>query len=103
MKPQNQSNWNQKNMALKILSLKVASHLEWNLENFHTKLPLAIQSTLLQDLFFITMGNIIEIPNVPETPPESLSNRGLFTLVLYHRWVLNSMVFKALNSFFHIS
>lgn len=88
--------WTYKNLALKILSLKVAAYLNWDLELLQKKLPLQMQITLLQDLFYITMDTIVEIPAVPETPLDTASDRVLFTLLLYHRWLLGAIVSRAL-------
>ena len=88
--------WTYKNLALKILSLKVAAHLKWNLGLLQKNLPLQMQITLLQDLFFITMDATVEIPAVPEHPPSTASDRVLFTLILYHRWLLRTIFFRAL-------
>ncbi|XP_031784985.1 integrator complex subunit 8 isoform X1 [Nasonia vitripennis] len=90
--------WTYKNLALKILSLKVAAYLKWDLESLQKKIPLQMQLTLLQDLFFITMDAVVEIPAVPETKAKEASDRALFTLVLYHRWLLRAIVFRALNN-----
>lgn len=90
--------WSYKNLALKILSLKLAAYLKWDLELLQKKLPLQMQLTLWQDLFYITMDKIVEVPNVPEIHPNSTSDRALFTMVLYHRWLLRAIVFRALNN-----
>ena len=47
-------------------------------------------NSINKDLFAVTL---IKINFQFLKPPESLSNRALFILVLYHRWVLNSIVF----------
>lgn len=90
--------WTYKNLALKILSLKVAAYLKWDLELLQKRIPLQMQLTLLQDLFFITTDAVVEIPAVPETKAKEASDRALFTLVLYHRWLLRAIVFRALNN-----
>ncbi|XP_023245256.1 integrator complex subunit 8 isoform X2 [Copidosoma floridanum] len=90
--------WSYKNIALKILSLKVAAYLKWDLDLLLDKLPLHIQVVLLQDLFFITMDIVVEIPVLPDNLLDISSERVLFTLVLYHRWVLKAIVNRALNN-----
>nr|KAF7438509.1 hypothetical protein H0235_000900 [Vespula pensylvanica] len=77
--------WSHKNLALKILSLKVAAHLKWNLDILEKKLPLPIQVTLLQDLFYITTDTIVEISAIPDFSIYNVSDQALFTIVLYHR------------------
>ena len=88
-----------RNLALKILSLKVAAYLKWDLELILKKIPLPMQLVLFQDLFFITMDINVEIPNVPEIRLEDASDRDIFTCILYHRWLLNVVVFRALNNY----
>lgn len=92
------SNWSHKNLALKILSLKIAAFLKWDLDIIERKLPLPIQVNLLQDLFFITTDAIVEIPGVPDYPLNNISEQLLFTIVLYHRWHLRAITYRALNS-----
>ncbi|XP_033225261.1 integrator complex subunit 8 [Belonocnema kinseyi] len=91
-------NWSHKNLALKILSLKIAAFLRWDLDIIEKKLPLPIQVNLLQDLFFITTDAIVEIPGVPDYPLNNMSEQLLFTIVLYHRWHLRAITYRALNS-----
>ncbi|CAL1677243.1 unnamed protein product [Lasius platythorax] len=94
--------WCHKNLALKILSLKVAAYLKWDLDILEKKLPLPIQLTLLQDLFYITADMMVEIPfqrdTIPEFFIETTSDQFLFTLVLYHRWHLRAIIYRALSN-----
>ncbi|KAK2577342.1 hypothetical protein KPH14_003465 [Odynerus spinipes] len=90
--------WSHKNLALKILSLKVAAHLKWNLDTLEKKLPLPIQVTLLQDLFFITTDTVVEIPAIPDFSIHNVSDQALFTIVLYHRWHIRAIIYRALNN-----
>ncbi|KAL2741275.1 integrator complex subunit 8 isoform X1 [Vespula maculifrons] len=90
--------WSHKNLALKILSLKVAAHLKWNLDILEKKLPLPIQVTLLQDLFYITTDTIVEIPAIPDFSIHNVSDQALFTIVLYHRWHIRAIIYRALNN-----
>ncbi|KAL6425116.1 hypothetical protein ACFW04_009417 [Cataglyphis niger] len=90
--------WCHKNLALKILSLKVAAYLKWDLDILEKKLPLPIQLTLLQDLFYITADVTVEIPTIPEFFIETASDQFLFTLVLYHRWHLRAIIYRALSN-----
>lgn len=98
VKPNGAIQLSHRNLALKILSLKVAASLKWNLDILEKKLPLLIQVTLLQDLFFITADVIVEIPSIPEYCLEKISDQLLFTLVLYHRWHLRAIVCRALSN-----
>ncbi|XP_012271217.1 integrator complex subunit 8 isoform X2 [Orussus abietinus] len=96
VKPNVISKWSHKGLALKILSLKVAAYLNWDLDILEKRLPLQMQLTLLQDLFFITTDTIVEVPAVPEYSLRSVSDELLFTIVLYHRWHLRAIVHRAL-------
>lgn len=90
--------WSHRNLALKILSLKVVAYLKWDLDMLEKKLPLPIQLTLLQDLFYITADVIVEIPTIPEFFMETASDQLLFTLVLYYRWHLRAIICRALSN-----
>ncbi|XP_077274442.1 integrator complex subunit 8 isoform X1 [Temnothorax americanus] len=90
--------WTHRNLALKILSLKVAAYLKWDLDVLEKKLPLPIQLTLLQDLFYITSDIVVEIPTIPEIFMETASDQLLFTMVLYHRWHLRAIICRALSN-----
>ncbi|XP_076239137.1 integrator complex subunit 8 [Calliopsis andreniformis] len=97
-KPNTLNKWTHRNLALKILSLKVSTHLKWDLDILEKRLPLSIQMTLLQDLFYITSDLVVEIPTVPELAIHSISDQALFTLVLYHRWHIRAITYRALNN-----
>ncbi|XP_076765909.1 integrator complex subunit 8 isoform X2 [Xylocopa sonorina] len=97
-KPNGLNKWSHRNLALKILSLKVAAHLKWDLDVLERKLPLPIQLTLFQDLLYITSDLTVEIPAVPEFTLHSISDQVLFTIVLYHRWHIRAIIYRALNN-----
>lgn len=86
-----------KNLALKILILKVAAFLKWNLDSWDTKLPLKIQICVLQDLFYFT-NEKTEIPNVPDCDVTTVSDPFLFALILYHRWIIRMAVQHSFNT-----
>lgn len=90
--------WSNKSVALKILSLKVAAYFKWDLDILEKKLPLPMQLTFLQDLYYITGDVIVEIPNPPEFSLDNISDQFLFTIVLYHRWHIRAIVNRALNN-----
>lgn len=52
----------QKQLALKILALKVGTHLKWNLDILEKQLPLPKQLFLLRDLCTISFGKKVCIP-----------------------------------------
>lgn len=88
-----------KQLALKILSLKVASHLNFNLDTFEKFLPIQKQIQLLSDLCSISSGRLVNFPLslVHELVPLSTEgNKSAlnFALTLYHRWLLRAHVLK---------
>ncbi|PBC29892.1 Integrator complex subunit [Apis cerana cerana] len=81
--------WTHRNLALKILSLKIAAHLKWDLDVLEKKLPLPIQLTLLQDLLYITSDLIVEIPTIPEFTIHPISDQV---------WHIRAIIYRALNN-----
>ncbi|XP_063616443.1 integrator complex subunit 8-like [Cydia splendana] len=81
-------NISRKQLALKVLALKVASSLNWNLDTFEAKLTPFIQRQLLQDLVFMAADGAFSVP------PQEISINIIqkphmqFALTLYHRWIL---------------
>ncbi|CAK1599761.1 unnamed protein product [Parnassius mnemosyne] len=87
-----------KQLALKILALKIASTLHWNLDIFESKLPPQIQQQLMQDLVYMATDAAFSIPP-QEISPELLQQPQVqFALTLYHRWVLRFPVKAALHA-----
>ncbi|XP_049887271.1 integrator complex subunit 8 [Pectinophora gossypiella] len=85
-----------KQLALKILALKVASTLNWNLDIFETKMPPEIQTLLMQDLVYMATDGAFAAPP-PEMPPELMQKPQVqFAMALYHRWILRFPVKAAL-------
>ncbi|XP_076174566.1 integrator complex subunit 8 isoform X1 [Ptiloglossa arizonensis] len=97
-KPNTTNKWTHRNLALKILSLRVAAYLKWDLDILEKKLPLPIQMTLLQDLLYVTSDLIVEMPGVPEFSIHTVSDQVLFTMVLCHRWHIRAITYRALNN-----
>ncbi|CAH2068538.1 unnamed protein product, partial [Iphiclides podalirius] len=85
-----------KQLALKILALKVASTLHWNLDIFEIKLAPQVQQQLMQDLVYMATNTIFAVP--PQDIPCDLLQKPQvqFALTLYHRWVLRFPVKAAL-------
>lgn len=84
-------------LALKILALKVASSLNWDLDIFEKSLPMSITSMLLKDFLYIVSPAHSDVKihdefNLNELPPHLL-----FAIFLYHRWVLRAYVSLSLN------
>lgn len=59
-----------KKLALKILALKVATWLKWNLDVFEKNLPIPKQLFLLRDLCTISFGKRVIIPLTTEFQPK---------------------------------
>ncbi|KAJ8734073.1 hypothetical protein PYW07_014624 [Mythimna separata] len=85
-----------KQLALKILALKVAADLHWNLDIFENKLPPQIQQQLMQDLVYMATEAAFAVPP-QEIPAELLQQPQVqFALVMYHRWIVRFPVKAAL-------
>lgn len=80
-----------KNIAMKILSLKVAAYLNWNLDQLRS-LPFKTQINLLQDLMYFTSEEKVvwEVPNFEQPEVGTAPPQLRFALLLYHRWLLNT-------------
>ncbi|XP_026726032.1 integrator complex subunit 8 [Trichoplusia ni] len=90
------SQFSRKQLALKILALKVAATLHWNLDIFEEKLPPQIQQQFMQDLVYVTTDAAFAIP--PQEIPADLLQKPQvqFALILYHRWIIRFPVKAAL-------
>lgn len=89
-----------KQLAIKILILKIASFLKWNLEVFEKNLPLQKQVQLISDLCTITSGKFVNLPlsmvHECQLGPEGSKSAFNFALTLYHRWLLRAQIYKEL-------
>lgn len=87
-----------KQLALKILSLKVASQLNWDLLVLERNLPLQKQVQLLSDLCTVTSGKLVNLPlsmvHDCQLGPDGSKAAFNFALTMYHRWVLRAQVLK---------
>lgn len=82
---------NKKVKALRLLALRVAAHLKWNLNIILTGVPLVMVQTLITELLKITLGcdfNTVE----DRLSGDTVTEEALFALHLYHRWCLMSVV-----------
>ncbi|KAJ8912846.1 hypothetical protein NQ315_007978 [Exocentrus adspersus] len=92
--PNSEKSSHAKHVALKILSMKIAAFLKWNLESIQT-LPFKTQISLLQDLLFFTNDkNTSEIPSVEVQDIHLIKPHSLFAFVLFHRWLLKTSMHK---------
>lgn len=82
--------YSKKSIALKILSLKVAAFIKWDLIELMT-LPFKVQVNVLQDLLYFTNKHtFIEIPNVENYDLNIVSKEFLFALLMYYRWLIST-------------
>lgn len=91
--------YSKKQLALKILALKVAAFLRWDLDVLEKNLPLQKQVQLLSDLCSVTAGKAVNLPlslvhECPIIGPEGSKHSLNFALTLYHRWVLRAQVIR---------
>lgn len=87
-----------KQFALKILTLKVATFLRWDLDLFEKNLTNIRQISLLRDLCTICFGKPVPIPIPPDfnttVASEGNEKAAKFALTIYHRWVLRLQIIK---------
>lgn len=87
-----------KQLALKILGLKVASYLKWDLKVIERNLSPQKQVQLLSDLCSVTSGKSVNLPlsmvQECQLGPNGSKKAFNFALTLYHRWVLRAQVLK---------
>ncbi|XP_054721357.1 integrator complex subunit 8-like isoform X2 [Uloborus diversus] len=74
-----------KKIALKLLALKVAASLQWDLNTLEKKLPLTMQQSLLTELLTVT-GDDLSFSD-----PAATSD-SLFARILYNLWVLRAVI-----------
>ncbi|XP_075164917.1 integrator complex subunit 8 [Haematobia irritans] len=87
-----------KQIALKVLALKVATWLKWNLDVLEKNLSIPKQLFLLRDLCTISFGKSVGIPLTnefqPTITPDGNDKAAKFALTFYHRWVLRLQILK---------
>ncbi|KAJ1519294.1 hypothetical protein ONE63_004593 [Megalurothrips usitatus] len=83
---------NKKNLALKILSLKVAAHLKWDMSTFLNRLSVGMQFQLLKDLLYMARQEEADTSTDSSLDFNEMSSQVLFSVILYHRWVLCALV-----------
>lgn len=81
-----------KNLALKILSLKVAAHLNWDMSVLLNRLSLGMQFLLLKDLIYMTRQDEWDPSTDTSLDFDNVAPQVLFSIVLFHRWVLCALV-----------
>ncbi|TDG41538.1 hypothetical protein AWZ03_012044 [Drosophila navojoa] len=95
---QQQLQLTRKQLALKILELKVATWLRWDLDALEKGLPVIMQLGLLRDLCTISYGRIVSIPFHSDfdlkISPTGNERAARFALTIYHRMVLRLQLIK---------
>lgn len=95
-------NIGRKQFAQKILSLKFAAHLRWDLVTLERHLTLQKQVQLLGDLCSVSAGKLISLPMAEDVAlgtvvgADGNESALRFALALYHRWVLRTQLLKEL-------
>uniref|UniRef100_A0A182YDD3 INTS8 TPR repeats domain-containing protein n=1 Tax=Anopheles stephensi TaxID=30069 RepID=A0A182YDD3_ANOST len=92
--------YNKKQLALKVLALKVAAYMRWDLDKLERAVSVPLQIQLLADLCSITAGKMVILPSSLLQDPTLIGTDGSkhsfnFALTLYHRWVLRAQVLRA--------
>ncbi|XP_035792559.1 integrator complex subunit 8-like [Anopheles albimanus] len=100
MPPADGLRYTKKQLALKILALKVAAFIRWDLDQLERSLTVARQVQLLADLCSIMAGKMVVLPlSLVHEPPSAGADGSkhalTFALTLYHRWVLRAQVLRA--------
>lgn len=85
-------------LALKILALKVAAHLKWNLDIFEKSLTMANQVTLLKDFLYVVSPLHTDVKLHGDLNLAELPDHILFAILIYHRWVVRAYVNLVLNA-----
>lgn len=96
VKPQS-SKLSKRSRALKILALKIAAYLNWDLNILESKLPFSIQLLLFQDLLRFTNDCYVDPATHYDIDFSKEPDHVLFSLSLYHRWVLRAVVDNGLS------
>uniref|UniRef100_A0A0A9YL24 Integrator complex subunit 8 n=1 Tax=Lygus hesperus TaxID=30085 RepID=A0A0A9YL24_LYGHE len=90
-------NYNRRGKCLKILAVKVAAHLKFDLDLFENKIPLYVQAIVLKDLLDAVSPDLVDIPGHQSLNLDELEPHALFAVFLYHRWVLKAFVSSTIN------
>jgi len=78
--------------ALRLLALKVGSHLHWDLMVMEKSVPTPILQALLIELLHICVPSVIDNIHNPDLNVKELSELGFFVVHLFHRWCVRSVV-----------
>ncbi|KAL8569201.1 hypothetical protein ACOMHN_051881 [Nucella lapillus] len=78
--------------ALRVLALKVATHLHWDLSILEKGVPTPIVQALLIELLKIAAPELIDCIHSPDLEDTAMSDQALFAVHLFHRWCVRSVV-----------
>ncbi len=77
--------------VLRILAVKAASLLDWNLLLLEKEVPIAVMSDLLHLLLRVTVQNN-DNKSYNQLDLKSIEPQGLFALQLLHRWCIRTVI-----------
>lgn len=83
---------NKKVRCLRLMALKVAAHLNWNLTTLIKGLPVTMLHTLLTELLKVTMEMSADAAKYTDLHFDVLSEDAVFAAQLYHRWSILTLV-----------
>nr|KAG5712950.1 hypothetical protein BaRGS_021744 [Batillaria attramentaria] len=78
--------------ALRLLALKVACHLGWDLTILEKSVPTPIVQALLIELLKVAAPQLIDNIHSPDLEDTTMSDSALFAVHLFHRWCVRSVV-----------
>lgn len=77
--------------ALKLLALKVASVIKWDLNILEKKLPLTMQQTLITELLKVT-GNKVDGLKISASGTKELAPVSHFAHIVFYSWILRAVI-----------
>nr|CAD7454749.1 unnamed protein product [Timema tahoe] len=89
---------NRKSLALKILALKVAAYLKWDLSIIESRLPLPMQVTLLQELLYLALDKDVDVGSHRDMDFSSIPDHVLFAVTMFHTWVLHALMYSRFSA-----
>lgn len=78
--------------ALKLLAMKVTAYLNWNLTVLLKSVPLVMLHALLIELLKVTLNVDVDVISNSVMMYDDISEEAIFTLQLYYRWCILSVV-----------
>ncbi|KAK7115409.1 integrator complex subunit 8-like [Littorina saxatilis] len=78
--------------ALRVLALKVAASLRWDLSVLEKSVPTPIVQAMLIELLKVAAPDVIDCIHSPDLEDTTMSDSALFAVHLFHRWCVRSVV-----------